>query len=96
MKHYYIKYPRHFNNEYTLCWVEADSPEEKKVIINGYERITLEKAIEKCDDQRWLAKHDPDFAGYGSSIILPYDCGFSEVEAIWGDFLRTDDKYVYY
>ena len=94
MKQYLIKYPRNFNNEYSLRWAEKGSPEAAEAIAEGYEPITRAQAIEKCRTERWARKTDPSFSGYGSSIIIPY--GY-ESRGEWEDSctLTTKDGYIY-
>lgn len=93
MKHYYIYYPRNFSNEYDLCWVYAGSKEEKIVIANGYERISLRAAIQKCRNERYARKHDQSFSGFGAAIILPY--GEENPYSIYYGKYSTNDGYVY-
>ena len=44
MKQYFIKYPRNFNNEYSLRWAEKNSAEAAEAIESGYEPITRKAA----------------------------------------------------
>lgn len=93
MKQYFIKYPRNFNNEYSLRWAEKNSAEAAEAIESGYEPITRKAAIEKCRAERWARKHDQAFSGYGSAIIVHLDFEGGESEA--REQLTTSDGYIY-
>lgn len=73
MKHFYIKYPRNFGNEYSLAWVESGSDMEKYMRENGWGRISRKEAIRKCVEERYRQKTDPAFSGYADSVIVPID-----------------------
>lgn len=93
MKQYFIKYPRNFNNEYSLRWAEKNSAEAAEAIESGYEPITRKAAIEKCSAERWARKNDQSFSGYGNAIIMPY--GFDGGESEAREQLTTSDGYIY-
>ena len=72
MKSYYILYYRDFANTYNLCY--CTTPEECKAAeAAGYERISRADAIRKCINENSARKHDPNFSGYGSNTILPWE-----------------------
>lgn len=73
MKHYYIKYPRNFGNEYELYSVNAGTPAEAYLVGRGFERITRKNAEEKCAVERWARKTDPAFSGYAPAHVIPFD-----------------------
>lgn len=93
MKQYFIRYPRNFGNEYSLCWAEQGSKEAAEAIKNDYCRITRKEAIEKCTSERWARKHDQAFSGFGDAIIYPY--GFDGREDEARERLTTFDGYIY-
>ena len=73
MKHYYIRYPRNFGNEYDLVWIEADDTENiRKASEAGYERITRRNAYAKISDEKYRRKTDCNFSGFAPVVILPY------------------------
>ena len=90
MKVYYIKYPRNFANEYSLCWVEKGSKEEQEIIEQDWDRITRKEAIEQCVTERWRRKNDQAFSGYGDAIIKPYGLELDDISNYY-----TTDGYVY-
>lgn len=73
MKHYYIKHPRNFSNEYSLVWIESD---DKITIAEataaGFERISWKAARRKVSNEKHARKYDQAFSGYGDTVILPY------------------------
>lgn len=73
MKHYYIRYPRNFGNEYDLVWIEAaDTENIRKASEAGYERITRKSAYAMISDEKYRRKTDPNFSGYAPVIVLPF------------------------
>ena len=73
MKHFYIRYPRNFGNEYSLAWVESGSAAEKTMQEDGWERINRKTAIRKCAEERYRRRTDRAFSGYADSVIFPID-----------------------
>lgn len=74
MKHYYIRYPRNFANEYDLVWVDpANTDSIRRARECGYERITRKDALRKISNEKYARIHDQNFSGYGSIRILPFD-----------------------
>ena len=73
MKHYYIRYPRNFANEYDLVWIDAaDAESILAASESGYERITRKSAYAKISDEKYRRKTDCNFSGYAPVIILPF------------------------
>lgn len=73
MKHYYIRYPRNFSNEYDLVWIEASDTESILAASEaGYERITRKSAYAKISDEKYRRKTDYSSSGYAPVIILPF------------------------
>lgn len=73
MKHYYIRYPRNFANEYDLVWIESSDTESITAAEErGYERITRKEAFRKVSNEKYSRTHDQAFSGYGDIVILPY------------------------
>lgn len=99
MKHFYIRYPRNFRNEYSLAWVESGSAAEKTMQEDGWERINRKTAIRKCIEERYRQKTEPAFSGYADSIILPIDFDpYKENHPIYDPTGRkwfTNDRYIY-
>lgn len=92
-KHYYIYYRKNYHNEFWLCWVEENSRDERKAIAKGFERISLQRAINLCVESRRKLK-SPFYNGFKSSDkIFPFcavvskDCDLSEY--------ATKNNYVY-
>lgn len=73
MKHYYIKHPRNFYNEYWLFSVEAGSDSENRLKENGFERITRKAAETKCYEENYRRKYDRSCSGYAPSSIDSYE-----------------------
>lgn len=91
-KHYYtihdIESDRHL-----LCWVWENSREEKEAIAKGFERLSLQRAINLCVKERQKLK-SPFYEGKPSSDkILPHH------EAVTDKYdlseFYTKNKYVY-
>lgn len=73
MKHYYIRYPRNFANEYDLVWIESTDTESiTRAIEEGYSRITRKEAYRKVSVEKYARKNDQAFSGYGDAVILPF------------------------
>lgn len=72
MKHYYIKYPRKFLNEYSLLSVDAGSEEETELVEHGYWRIPRKVAEHKCWEEKWRRKYDKMHSGYAPVSIVSY------------------------
>lgn len=74
MKHYYIRYPRNFANEYDLVWIEStDAANINEAINAGYDRITRKEAFRKVSCEKYARRVDQNFSGYGDIVILPYN-----------------------
>lgn len=89
MKSYYIKYPRNFANEFTICHVERGSAEEKEAIAQGYRRITRREAIAECIAERKCLR-DSGYYSAGSTEIYPFGCDRYD-----RDRLTTSDGYIW-
>lgn len=73
MKHYYIRHPRNFTNEYKLVWIESTDTESiARACEEGYSRITRKEAYRTVSGEKYARKNDQAFSGYGDAIILPY------------------------
>ena len=73
MKRYYVKHPRNFGNEYSLCWIDAaDKKGCQQLEERGYERITRKAAYAYVSQEKWARQHDQAFSGYGDIRILPH------------------------
>lgn len=72
MKRYYVHYYRDFANTYNLYWAETTTQIEKAE-KKGCERITRKEAEILCAAENDRCKHDSNFSGYASSVILPVD-----------------------
>ncbi len=80
MKHYYIRYPRNFANEYDLVWIEStDTAAIAKAIDEGYERITRKEAYNKVSIEKWRRGNDQAMSGYAPTVILPYHVDLPEI-----------------
>ena len=80
MKHYYIRYPRNFSNEFDLVWIEpTDSESIARAVAAGYERITRKEAFRKVSGERYARRVDQSFSGYGDTVILPYAVNLPEI-----------------
>ena len=73
MKHYYIKYPRDFANEYELFSVVANTKLEAELQQNGFERITRKQAERKCQSEKDRRKYDSNSAYYAPVYIESYE-----------------------
>lgn len=73
MKHYYIRYPRNFANEYSLFSVEANSASEKLLVELGFERITRREADNLCWHERYRRQYDRTMSGYAPATIEPFE-----------------------
>lgn len=73
MKHYYIRYPRNFCNEYALYSVEAGSAAETELKEKGFSRITRREAETKCREERDRRQYNRSFSGYAPSTIESYE-----------------------
>lgn len=73
MKHYYIKYPRNFANEYLLFSVEARSESEKRLWDQGFTRIPRTEAESLCCHERYRRQYDKAMSGYAPTTIEPFE-----------------------
>ena len=73
MKHYYIRYPRNFYNEYTLFSVNAGTPSEAELKRRGFERITRKEAERKCREERDRREYNRSFSGHAPLEIESYE-----------------------
>lgn len=73
MKHYYIKYPRGFANEYLLFSVEARSQSEKRLWDLGFTRIARTEAENLCWHERYRRQYDKAMSGYAPATIEPFE-----------------------
>ena len=71
--HYYIRYPRNFDNEYELYSVQAGSQAEKYLWDHDFERISRALAEYKTSLERHNRKVDPAFSGAAPDHIVPFD-----------------------
>lgn len=97
MKHYYIRYPRNFGNEYELYSVNAGTDAEKYLIDHDFERIAHKEAEEKCAAERWARITDPAFSGYAPAHIVPFDeldpnDRYGSETTIYADCLEEDAR----
>ena len=88
MKTYYIRYPRDFANEYSLCYCES-ADERKAAEADGWERVTRDYAIKACREENWRRETDPAFSGYADNTIIPFHLvGKFDIDWYYG----PDDK----
>ena len=73
MKHYYIKYPRNFANEYWLFSVDAGSRSEMQLRELGFERISRTEAENLCWQERYRRQHNKAMSGYAPAAIEPFE-----------------------
>lgn len=93
LKHYYIYYRKNYHNEFWLCWVEENSRDERKAIAKGFERISLQRAINLCVESRRKLK-SPFYNGFKSSDkILPFSAVASKKYDL--SEYTTKNNYVY-
>lgn len=93
MKHYYIRYPRNFANEFDLVWIEhTDTESINRATDEGYERITRTDAYNKISLEKWRREYDQAMSGYAPTAIIPY-----RIEGLPEDerplFQRIDKDY---
>lgn len=89
MKTYYIRYPRDFANEYSLCYCES-ADERKAAEADGWERITRLEAERKCRNENWARANNPAFSGYGDNTIIPFRLVGKDIDYYYG---RLYDKF---
>lgn len=69
-RRYYIYYYKDFGNTYELYYAEnlkeAQLAEEK-----GFSQIGRKEAERKCREEKDRRKHDPSFAYFASTTIMP-------------------------
>lgn len=95
MKHYYIRYPRNFANEYDLVWIESTDTESiTRALEEGFDRITRKEAYRKVSGEKYARKNDQAFSGFGGTVILPYNAAnLPDLEHdIWNKYFEREDN----
>ena len=89
-----MKYPRNFDNEYTLRWANT-SEDSSYLEAHGYERISRKFAIGLCTLERRRRKISPQDSGFAWDIILPARYQGDYQYDSERDALITLDGYIY-
>lgn len=71
-KHYFVKYPRNFNNEYELGWSYEKA-------LEGWEAITRQEAVALARREIERRKENPAFSGCADSYIYPIPGGTTPI-----------------
>ena len=95
MKYYYVIHPRHFGNEYSLCWIDSSNTEGIKELEHiGWDRISRKKAFDYVSEEKRRQKYEPSSAFFGSTEIYPHYI-FTEDYEITGGGVDWVSYYYY-
>ena len=73
MNAYFVKHPRNFVNEFSLCWIDSSNTEGIKELEHiGWDRISRKKAFDYVSEEKRRRKYEPSSAYFGSTTILPH------------------------
>jgi len=64
IKHYFVRYPRDFANEYDLGWSYDES-------VPGWERITRREAVAMARAEVWRCRWTPTLSGCAPVLVFP-------------------------
>lgn len=92
MKYYYVIHPRHFGNEFSLCWIDSSDDEGIAQLEHlGWDRISRKKAFDYVSEEKRRRKYEHSYAYFGSTEIFPHYI-FTEV---FDQAEETDDCIVF-
>ena len=96
MKNEYFIKRGNFRNEYLLLFTE-NADQSLDLRNQGCERITRKEAVQFCIDERKRQRSNPDFSGYASASVYPYNYIKHEFSQITPDNkikdINANEKY---